>query len=34
MREIEQRKLPMIVRRHMPDGSAEDWSVEELEKMW
>jgi DNA-directed RNA polymerase I, II, and III subunit RPABC2 len=34
MREIEQRKLPMIVRRHMPDGSAEDWDVAELEKMW
>ena len=34
MREIEQRKLPMLVRRHMPDKSAEDWSLQELETMW
>jgi len=33
-REIEQRKLPNIVARRMPDGSAEYWSVEELETMW
>ena len=33
-REIEQRKLPMIVVRHMPDDTAEHWSVEELETMW
>lgn len=33
-REIEQRKLPFIVRRHMPDKTAEDWSVQELETMW
>lgn len=33
-REIEQRKLPNIVVRRMPDGTAEYWSVEELETMW
>jgi DNA-directed RNA polymerase subunit K/omega len=33
-REIEQQKLPNIVVRRMPDGSAEYWSVEELETMW
>ena len=33
-REIEQRKLPNIVVRRMPDGTAEYWSIEELETMW
>lgn len=33
-REIEQQKLPNIVVRRMPDGSAEYWGVEELETMW
>jgi hypothetical protein len=33
-REIEQQKLPNIVVRRMPDGTAEYWSVEELETMW
>lgn len=33
-REIEQRKLPFVVRRQMPDGTAEFWSVQEMETMW
>jgi DNA-directed RNA polymerase I, II, and III subunit RPABC2 len=33
-REIEQRKLPFIVRRQMPDKTAEFWSVQEMEAMW
>jgi DNA-directed RNA polymerase I, II, and III subunit RPABC2 len=33
-REIEQRKLPNIVARRMPDDSAEYWRVDELETMW
>jgi DNA-directed RNA polymerase subunit K/omega len=33
-REIEQQKLPNIVVRRMPDGSAEYWGIEELETMW
>ncbi len=34
LREIEQRKLPNIVVRRIPDKSMECWSVEELETMW
>ena len=30
MKELQQRKIPFIVRRHMPDGSYEDWGVQEL----
>jgi DNA-directed RNA polymerases I, II, and III subunit RPABC2 len=33
-REIEQRKLPFLVRRQLPDGSAEFWSTQELEILW
>ena len=33
-REIEQRKLPFLVRRQMPDKTAEFWSVQEMETMW
>lgn len=33
-REIEQRKLPYIVRRQLPNGEAEFWSAQELEIMW
>ena len=33
-REIEQRKLPFIVRRQLPNGNAEFWSTQELEVMW
>lgn len=33
-REIEQRKLPFIVRRQLPDGTSEFWSASELEVSW
>ena len=33
-REVEQQKLPFIVRRLMPDGTSEFWSVSELETNW
>ncbi len=33
-REIEQQKLPFIVRRQLPDGASEFWSVSELEMNW
>jgi DNA-directed RNA polymerase I, II, and III subunit RPABC2 len=33
-REIMERKLPYIVRRKLPDGNVEFWSVSELELAW
>jgi DNA-directed RNA polymerase I, II, and III subunit RPABC2 len=33
-REVEQRTLPFIIRRQMPDNTAEFWSAQELEVMW
>jgi DNA-directed RNA polymerase I, II, and III subunit RPABC2 len=33
-REILERKLPFILRRHLPDGSSEYWSIAELELAW
>jgi DNA-directed RNA polymerase I, II, and III subunit RPABC2 len=33
-REILERKLPYIVRRKLPDGKVEFWSVAELELAW
>jgi len=30
MKELRERKIPIIVRRYLPDGSHEDWSVDEL----
>lgn len=33
-REIEQRKLPFVVRRQLPNGQSEYWSTQELEMMW
>lgn len=29
-KELAERKLPFIVRRRLPDGSFEDWSIDEL----
>lgn len=29
-KELRERKLPLIVRRYLPDGSFEDWSIDEL----
>ena len=28
--ELREKKIPLMVRRYLPDGSHEDWSVEEL----
>ena len=33
-REIEQRKLPYVFQRLMPNGTAEFWSAQELELSW
>lgn len=33
-REIEQRKLPFLIRRALPDNTSEYWSTSELEIMW
>jgi DNA-directed RNA polymerase I, II, and III subunit RPABC2 len=30
MRELQEKKIPIIVRRHLPNGRFEDWSVQEL----
>lgn len=29
-KELRERKLPLVVRRYLPDGSFEDWSLDEL----
>ncbi len=28
--ELKERKIPLRIRRHLPDGSFEDWSLDEL----
>lgn len=33
-REIEQQKLPYIIRRRFPDGSSEYWNIQDMEIMW
>ena len=30
IKELREKKLPLVVRRYLPDGSYEDWSCEEL----
>jgi len=30
MKELQQRKIPLIIRRYLPDGTYEDWTVSEL----
>jgi len=30
MKELKLRKIPIIIRRYLPDGSYEDWSIDEL----
>jgi len=34
MKELRERKIPIIIRRYLPDGSAEDWSLDELVIEW
>lgn len=30
MKELAQRKIPLVIRRYLPDGSYEDWGCDEL----
>jgi DNA-directed RNA polymerases I, II, and III subunit RPABC2 len=30
IKELSQGKIPLVIRRYLPDGSFEDWSVSEL----
>ncbi|XP_025098868.1 DNA-directed RNA polymerases I, II, and III subunit RPABC2-like [Pomacea canaliculata] len=30
MKELKARKIPFIIRRYLPDGSYEDWALDEL----
>ncbi|XP_055373387.1 DNA-directed RNA polymerases I, II, and III subunit RPABC2 [Condylostylus longicornis] len=30
MKELKQKKIPIIIRRYLPDHSFEDWSIDEL----
>ncbi|KDR14011.1 DNA-directed RNA polymerases I, II, and III subunit RPABC2 [Zootermopsis nevadensis] len=30
MKELKQRKIPIIIRRYLPDNSYEDWGIDEL----
>ncbi|ESN95835.1 hypothetical protein HELRODRAFT_86309, partial [Helobdella robusta] len=30
MKELKARKIPIIIRRYLPDGSYEDWAIDEL----
>jgi DNA-directed RNA polymerase I, II, and III subunit RPABC2 len=30
MKELKQRKIPIMIRRYLPDGSFEDWTLDEL----
>merc|ERR1712121_436196 len=30
MKELKERKIPIIIRRYLPDGSFEDWAINEL----
>jgi DNA-directed RNA polymerase I, II, and III subunit RPABC2 len=30
MKELRERKLPLMIRRYLPDGCWEDWAVDEL----
>lgn len=30
LKELRERRIPLTIRRFMPDGTYEDWSVQEL----
>lgn len=34
LKELKERKIPIIIRRFMPDGTFEDWTCEELTIDW
>ncbi|KAA0189658.1 hypothetical protein HAZT_HAZT008891 [Hyalella azteca] len=29
-KELREQKIPLIIRRYLPDGSYEDWKIDEL----
>jgi hypothetical protein len=29
-KELKEKKIPLIIRRYLPDGSYEDWALDEL----
>lgn len=29
-KELREKKIPMIIRRYLPDGSYEDWALDDL----
>ena len=29
-KELRERKIPIVIRRYLPDGSYEDWAIDEL----
>ena len=31
--ELKQRKIPLIIKRNLPNGSSEEWKLEEFEKV-
>jgi DNA-directed RNA polymerase I, II, and III subunit RPABC2 len=31
LKELREKKIPLIIRRYLPDDSYEDWSIDELE---
>ncbi|EJT99980.1 RNA polymerase Rpb6, partial [Dacryopinax primogenitus] len=31
IKELAEKKIPLVIRRYLPDGSFEDWKVTELE---
>jgi len=30
-KELREKKIPIVIRRYLPDGSFEDWSIDELQ---
>ena len=30
LKELREKKIPLIIRRYLPDGSFEDWGIDEL----
>merc|ERR1712188_4953 len=30
MKELREKKIPFVIRRYLPDGSYEDWGIDEL----
>lgn len=30
MKELRENKIPLIIRRYLPDGSFEDWPIQDL----